>query len=81
MEWITPPSCVVKIHVDATIGRHEDRGCFAAVCRDETHMFLGASTIVVPYLISLEILEAMTSNEALSLAINLACNKTVCCYR
>lgn len=32
--WSAPSPGSIKIHVDAAIGRHEDRGAIAAICRD-----------------------------------------------
>lgn len=76
-KWKAPPSGVLKIYVDAAVGRHEDGGAIAAICRDEAGIYLGASAVQIPDLIDPEVLEAMATNEGLSLASDLACNNAV----
>ena len=46
-KWRAPTLGFVKIYVDVVVGRHEDGGSFAAVCRDGTCNFLGASAVSV----------------------------------
>ncbi|KAE8777054.1 hypothetical protein D1007_50245 [Hordeum vulgare] len=75
--WRAPPVGSVKIHVDAAVGRHGDRGAFAAICRDDSRNFLEASAVSVADLCLQEILEAMATNEALALARDLACTNIV----
>ena len=46
-KWKPPVTGWVKNHVDAALLRNSDRGTIAAVCRDHTGMFLGASAVTV----------------------------------
>jgi hypothetical protein len=65
------------IHIDAGVGRHCGRGAIAAICHDALGLFLGKSANSIPDLVSPEIVEAMASDEALSLAMNLSCCRIV----
>lgn len=55
-KWKAPPPGAVKIYVDAAVGRHEDGGAVAAVCRDGTGNFLGASVISIQDMTEPEVL-------------------------
>jgi hypothetical protein len=46
--WIAPPDGFAKINVDASISRHGNKGTVAAICRDRSGRYLGASVLAVP---------------------------------
>lgn len=69
--WIPPSGVAAKINVDGGLSRDGSRGVAAAVCRDSTGLFLGASAIVFDGLVAPAILEAHACNEAISLALDL----------
>ena len=73
-KWTPPVTGWVKNHVDAALLRNGDRGAIAAVCRDHTGMFLGASAVTVD-MTNPEILEAEACSEGLSLALDLNVQK------
>ena len=52
-------------------------GALAVICRDEAGAYLGASAITFEDLVDPEILEAMACLEALSLAVDLGCQRFV----
>jgi hypothetical protein len=45
--WKPLGSGWVKVNVDAAISRNSERGALAAICRDHTGMFLGASAVII----------------------------------
>jgi hypothetical protein len=57
--WIPPPRGVLKVNVNAALSKNSDIAAMAAVARDETEMFLGASALVVEGITSPEVAEAM----------------------
>lgn len=59
---------MAKINVDAAICRRNDKGACAAICRDESCRYLGASVTCVDSLTDPENLEAHACCEGLSLA-------------
>jgi ribonuclease HI len=59
---------MVKINVDAAVGKNTRRGSVAAVARSELGVFMGASAIVFPGCTTAETLEAMACREAIALA-------------
>lgn len=44
--WIAPSLGGMKINVDAEVSRHVDHGVVAAICRDETGRYTGASAVI-----------------------------------
>ncbi|XP_051202673.1 uncharacterized protein [Lolium perenne] len=66
--WILPPRGMIKINVDAAVGKNGRCGTVAAIARTEDGMFAGASTLVFPGKSSAEILEALACREACALA-------------
>ena len=73
--WIPPPRGVLKVNVDAALSKNSDIAAMAAVARDETGMFLGASALVVEGITSPEVAEAMACREGLALASDLDLQK------
>ena len=73
--WIPPPQGVLKVNVDAALSKNSDTAAVAAVARDETGMFLGASALVVEGITSPEVAEAMACREGLALASDLDLQK------
>ena len=61
----------MKVNVDAPVGRGASHGVVGAVCRDQTCMFLGASTVVLPNISDPTTLEALAIRGALALADDL----------
>jgi ribonuclease HI len=59
---------VVKINVDAAVGKNQARGSVAAVVRSASGEFLGASAVVFPGCVEAEMPEALACREALALA-------------
>ena len=58
-KWVHPEVEWVKMNVDAAIPRNQDRVAFAAICRDHTGLFLGASAVTGDDLFDPATLEAM----------------------
>ena len=73
--WIPPPRGVLKVNVDAALSKNSDIAAVAAMARDETGMFLGASALVVEGITSPEVAEAMACREGLALASDLDLQK------
>jgi hypothetical protein len=67
---IPPPQGMLKINVDAGVGKNTGRGRVAAVARDSTGLFQGASAVVYPGRMDAETLEALACREAVSLALD-----------
>ena len=63
------------MNVDAALSKNSDIAAMAAVARDETGMFLGASALVVEGTTSPEVAEAMACREGLALASDLDLQK------
>ncbi|KAK1644381.1 hypothetical protein QYE76_062186 [Lolium multiflorum] len=74
-KWFPPEVGQFKINVDGGISRHGDKGAVAAVCRDETGKYIGASAVVYQGQNDPASLEAIACNEALSLALDLQLTK------
>jgi hypothetical protein len=55
--WIAPPDGVTKINVDATLSRNTRLARVAAIARDETCLFMGASALIIRGANDLETLE------------------------
>jgi len=60
--WIPPPEGIMKINVDAALAKNTSQASVAAVARDATGIFLGASVVV---------LEVLACREDLALASDL----------
>jgi hypothetical protein len=75
--WIPPPVGRMKINVDAALSKISRIGAVAAVARNETGEFLGASAVVVAGFSDAEQLEAMACREALALAVASDCLNVV----
>jgi hypothetical protein len=73
--WIPPPPGMVKINVDAAVGKATGRGAVATVARSESGMFLGASTVVLLGKTDPVTLETLACREALSLAYGINAHK------
>jgi hypothetical protein len=66
--WIAPHVGVVKINVDATLGKNLNKGAVAAVARDTNGCFLGASVVIFLGRSEQETLEALAYREPIFLA-------------
>jgi hypothetical protein len=69
--WIPPSPRVVKINVDAVVGKNSVKGTVAAVAHSDRGVFLGASTVVFPGCMDAETLETLACREAILLAQDL----------
>jgi hypothetical protein len=69
-QWIAPPQNIVKINVEAALLRNGSVAVVAAVCRDRTGIYIGASSITLVG-ISDPTIEAFAVQEALALADDL----------
>jgi ribonuclease HI len=69
--WTAPPGGVVKINVDAAVGKNTGCGSIAAVARDEVGRFMGASAVVLPGETHTETLEALACREGVALALDI----------
>ena len=69
--WIPPPHRVIKLNVDAALSKNSNTSAMAAVARDETGVFLGASVLVAQGVSPPEVAEAMACREGLALASDL----------
>ncbi|KAI5003835.1 hypothetical protein ZWY2020_030995 [Hordeum vulgare] len=70
-QWLAPPEGVVKINVDGAVARNIHGGAVAAVCRDHSGMYLGASAVVYRGIVDHFLLETFACREALALADDL----------
>ncbi|XP_071677586.1 uncharacterized protein [Lolium perenne] len=73
--WIPPPQGMLKINVDAGVGKNSGRGTVAAVARDSNGLFQGASAVVYPGRMDAETLEALACREAVSLALDVGARR------
>jgi ribonuclease HI len=62
---------VIKINVDAAMSKNTRRGLVAAVARDDTGQFVGASAVVLSGQGAAETVEALACREAIALAHNI----------
>ena len=69
--WIAPPQGMIKVNVDAAVGKNSGRGAVAAVARSDNGVFLGASVITFPGQTDAETLEALACREAVALATDI----------
>uniref|UniRef100_A0A453NA43 RNase H type-1 domain-containing protein n=1 Tax=Aegilops tauschii subsp. strangulata TaxID=200361 RepID=A0A453NA43_AEGTS len=68
--WIPPTGGNAKMNVDAAVSR-QGYGSIGVICRDQTGMFIGASTFGFRHIIDPPTLEALAIREALALADDL----------
>jgi len=73
--WIPPPPDFAKINVDAATSKNSASGSIAAVARDSSGVFLGASSVTVSGLSDPETLEVLACREGLALASDLLLQK------
>ena len=64
--WIPPPHGVAKINVDAAVSKNSKMTSVAAVARDETGLFLGASAVVSQGITDPETMEVLAFREGLA---------------
>lgn len=69
--WLPPPAGLMKINVDATLAKNEDRASASAVTRDGEGKYLGASALVIQGITDAEIMEAIACREDMALASDL----------
>ena len=62
---------MVKIQVDGAVAKSQNKGSYAAICRDEQGNFLGASSVTREGITDPEVLESLACVEALCLAKDL----------
>jgi ribonuclease HI len=70
--WTAPPIGVIKINVDAAVAKNLNKGVVAAVARDSTGVYRGASAAIFHGRSDPETLEALACQEAMSLAADIA---------
>ena len=73
--WIPPPADTLKINVDAAISKNMGRAAAAAVARDGTGAFQGASVLITQGVTDPESMEAIACREGLAIASDLAMRK------
>ena len=73
--WIPPPLHFAKINVDAAKSKNSSSASVAAVARDISGLFLGASTVVFTGVSDPETLEILACREGLALASDLLISK------
>ena len=73
--WIPPPRGVAKINVDAAVSKNSKMASVAAVARDETGLFLGASAVVSQGITDPETMEVLAFWEGLALAHDLVLHR------
>ena len=69
--WLPPPDGMIKINVDAAISKNECTASVAAIARDASGCFLGASALISKGITDPEVMEAVACREGLSLALDL----------
>jgi hypothetical protein len=69
--WLPPKHGCVKLNVDAAVAKNKPDGAVEVVCRSESGVFLGASSISIPGISDPFVLEALACREALALALDL----------
>ena len=74
-KWIPPPADTMKINVDAAISKNTGRAAAAAVARDGTGAFQGASVLVIQGITDPESMETITCRAGLALASDLTFRK------
>jgi len=69
--WIFSPPGFAKINVDAALSKNSKSVAVAAVARDSSSCYLGASTLIFAGVSDPEILEVLACREGLALANDL----------
>jgi ribonuclease HI len=69
--WLPPPPGLLKVNVDAAVGKASEHGSVAAVARSEDGVFRGASAVVFLGKTEPETLEALACREAMALACDI----------
>jgi len=64
--WIPPPGGIVKINVDAALSINSRGASAAAVARDASGKFMGASSVVMRGIIDPETMEVLALREGLA---------------
>ena len=64
--WIPPPGGIVKINVDAALSKNSRGASAAAVARDASGKFMGASSVVMRGIIDPETMEVLALREGLA---------------
>jgi hypothetical protein len=72
LRWIPPPQGVAKINVDAALSKNTSTTPAAAVARDASGIFLGASSVVIQGIIDPETIKVLVFREGLALANDLS---------
>ena len=72
--WIPPPSGIVEINVDAALSKNSRGVSAAAVARDATGKFMGASPVAMRGIVEPETMEVLALREGLALAKDLSLN-------
>ncbi|KAK1598491.1 hypothetical protein QYE76_048259 [Lolium multiflorum] len=75
--WIPPPPGMVKINVDAAVGKNLRRGSVAAIARSSDGVFLGASALIYAGVTEAETLEALACREACDLARDIYASRAI----
>jgi hypothetical protein len=70
-KWFPSPDGFAKLNIDAALSKNENKATVAAIARDGSGSFLGASVLVVNGGYDPEILEAAACREGLALASDL----------
>jgi hypothetical protein len=70
-----PPIVVPKINVDVVVSKASSKGVAAAICRDHTGLYLGASALVILGVTDPAILESIACREALYLVVDLGLSR------
>lgn len=73
--WIPPQEDHTKINVDVAVSRAGGFGAVAAICRDLSGAYLGASALVFRNIDVAEVLETLAITEALALSDDLYLHK------
>ena len=73
--WISPPADTLKINVDVAISKNTGRAAAAAVARDGTGAFQGASVLITQGVTDPESMEAIACREGLVLASDVTFKK------
>jgi hypothetical protein len=69
--WIPPTLPIAKFNVDASVSKTQDKGVAAAICHDNSCLYLGSSLLVYTGITDPAVLEALACREALALAADL----------
>jgi len=79
VRWQRPPNSFVKYNVDASFSEHYNRVGIGMCLRDEFGMFIGAKTIWLQPIMSVDIGEALRLQAAMEWVRELEFKKVICC--